>query len=557
MSMLHVICGSNGRLSRTALHTVLLLAVLCACGMSAASTQAAVSIEYPNFSNGNVSALQLNGAAQIAGPILRLTPAKGAQQSSAFYTTPIDPSQAWSTQFEISMYGNEGGVGPADGIVFVLQNDPRGTKAVLSSSESTEGGALGYSGINPSLGLEFDIYDRNQGDPFEAKHIGIIENGDPSKYVECATEGTVLTPCDKSFNFPLYSALSTPVVGWMTYDGANRLTVYANKEASKPATPLLQVEVNLGSLLGKSAFAGFTAATGGGNAIQEVRSWNFSGSVGIQGTPPKESPSPNNGLVGTATQVICNLVIATASDTCTATVGGAATFGNPTGAVKFTSTNGGVFSAGNSCNLVPTPFSGSVSSCSVQFLPPTNPSSLPAITASYLGDAHHNPSSGQTSYGSANSLSGYVEISSTATTSPNGKNVELPISCQFPCQISGELTSRPQFPAETASFAGFGASKAVLARAKKPSKKRKKVAKSVLLGKGSLTLSAPGKGTLVVKLNAKAKRALTKAKGRAIKGILTATVQTANGTLVKTEKKTITIRPAVKKHKKSKRSKRH
>ena len=59
------------------------------------------------------------------------------------------------------------------------------------------------------------------------------------------------------------------------------------------------------------------------------------------------------------TQVICNLVIATASDTCTATVadGAATEASNPTGTVAFTSASGGVFSAGNTCSLVSTPLS--------------------------------------------------------------------------------------------------------------------------------------------------------------------------------------------------------
>jgi hypothetical protein len=548
--MHHATDVSNGGIRRAALLKALLAITLIALGFAALASraQAAVSIEYPNFSSANVSALQLNGAAKVVPPALQLTPAEGGQQSSAFYNTPVDPSQAWSTQFEISM--SKSSSTPADGIVFVLQNDPRGAKAVAST---TEGGSLGFSGVNPSLGLEFDIYDFNPGDPLGTNHIGIIENGDTSKYVECATEGTVVAPCDKSFNFPLYSSISKPVFGWMTYDGANKLAVYASNEATKPATPLLQVEVNLGSLLGKSAFAGFTAATGSFDALQEVLNWNFSGTPGGASSPPGNPPSAS----ATTTQVICNLVIATASDTCTATVGGAASSGNPTGTVKFTSTNGGVFSAGNTCNLVSTPYSGNTASCSVQFLPPTNPSTFPAITASYLGDAHHNPSSGQTSYGPASSLSGDIEISSNATTSSNGSSVEVPVSCQFPCSITGELISGPEGSAITASLSGDNT--AVIAKAKKkPHKKKKKIAKSVLLGKGSLTLSKPGSGVLVIKLSGKAKLAIKKAKGKAIKGVLEITVSTVNGTLVKTEKKTITIRPAKKKpKKKSKHGKHH
>ncbi|HEY2141194.1 MAG TPA: hypothetical protein VGG98_03935 [Solirubrobacteraceae bacterium] len=533
--MLHAIGDSRGPIGRRTLRLVGLALVLCACGLSGRSAQAAVSIEYPNFSSANVSALQLNGAAEVVPPALRLTTAKGGLQSSAFYNTPVDPSQAWSTQFEISM--SEGSFPPADGIVFLLQNDPRGAQAVASTSE---GGALGYSGINPSLGLEFDIYNGNQGDP-SYDHIGIVENGDTGKYIECATEKPVVQPptCDKTFNFPLYSSIGKPVFGWMTYDGANKLAVYASNGETKPATPLLQVEVNLGSLLGKSAFAGFTAATGLDYAVQEVRSWNFSG------TPGSASPPPGNPLSAgaTTTQVICNLVIATASDTCTATVGGAASFGNPTGTVKFASTNGGVFSAGNTCNLVPTPYSGNTASCSVQFLPPTNPSTFPAITASYLGDAHHNPSAGQTNYGPASELTEHVELS-LAGTLTRGETVEVPIGCGFPCSVNGELgTGTGPGESPPGYSLALHPSQAVIAK-KGHGKKKKKTVKSVVLGTGSLTLTKPGKGLLTIKLTPKARRALKKAKGKSFKAALTVTIKTADGTLVGTKTEKITIRPA-------------
>ena len=85
----------------------------------------------------------------------------------------------------------------------------------------------------------------------------------------------------------------------------------------------------------------------------------------------------------TVSQVICNLVIATASDTCTATVADSAATEtkNPTGAVSFASAAGGVFPAGSTCMLVATPLSANTSSCSVTYLPPAAASAAPAITA--------------------------------------------------------------------------------------------------------------------------------------------------------------------------------
>ena len=110
-----------------------------------------------------------------------------------------------------------------------------------------------------------------------------------------------------------------------------------------------------------------------------------------------------------------------------------------------------------------------------------------------------------------------MTFSTRATLSANGGQVEVPVLCRFACAAVAGLSSGSNFAAETA-------------------------AKRVSLGKGTLRLSKPGKGVLKVALSAKARRALKKAAGRAVKGILEVTVRTASGTVVKVEKKTVTIR---------------
>lgn len=246
----------------------------------------------------------------------------------------------------------------------------------------------------------------------------------------------------------------------------------------------------------------------------------------------------------TATQVICNLVIATAQDTCTATVGDAAPAGstNPTGTVAFTSASGGVFIAGNTCNLAPTPLSGNTSSCSVQFLPPTLPSTLPAITANYAGDAIHSPSSGQTHYGSASELASHVELSELGTILPGGE-VTIPVGCGFPCALSGELTSPPGAALSSVSSVSIE----VASAAAHGKKKKKRKSKPVTLGKGSLKLVKGGKGTLKIKLNHKGRHALAHVKGKGAHVTLKLTIHTLSGVLVATETKRVKLVPARKK----------
>ena len=263
--------------------------------------------------------------------------------------------------------------------------------------------------------------------------------------------------------------------------------------------------------------------------------------------PPKPTSHP------TFTQVICNLVIATATDTCTATIGDAAPSGStvPTGTVTFATRNGGLFSTGNTCNLTPTPLSGNTSSCSVQFLPPSKPGTLPEIVGTYSGDSTHNSSSGETHYGPASSLEHLVDLSEAGTIHPGGE-VVVPIDCGFPCSASGLLNSGPDL-SSIASVASLSGEVEVVASSAAHGKKKKgKKLTPVLLGKGSVKLSTPGKGKLVIKPTAKGKRALASlGKRKKARLTLTVAVTTLNGTPVVTKKQHVTLRALVKKaHKK-------
>jgi hypothetical protein len=99
----------------------------------------------------------------------------------------------------------------------------------------------------------------------------------------------------------------------------------------------------------------------------------------------------------TKTQVFCNYIVASETDTCTATVADATGGGTiPTGTVKFTSGNGGAFQFGSACTLTKTPLS-TVSSCKIEgFIPPKGKPL--AVTGTYSGDAKLKPSSGVTQF---------------------------------------------------------------------------------------------------------------------------------------------------------------
>lgn len=159
------------------------------------------------------------------------------------------------------------------------------------------GGAHGYGApgaISPSVAVDISLFPQimNGGN----EQFGILENG--------------------KFLNPLATAPSSqllyghPFSVWVDYDAkSHALQVFESQAATKPATALVSATVDLGAVVGPSAYAGFTAGTGGLDANFDVLSWTVSGISDT--TPPavtcSASPAvlwpPNNKLVPISTAV--------------------------------------------------------------------------------------------------------------------------------------------------------------------------------------------------------------------------------------------------------------
>ncbi|WP_432887872.1 lectin-like domain-containing protein [Kribbella sp. CA-245084] len=224
----------------------------------AATTQ--VSFNYPNFSN--PSDLIMNAGAVIVGSALRLSDQNGYESRSAWHGTAVDGTQSFESKFTVAM--QHGGPDlPADGLAFVIQSAATGTSTV-----GEYGAGIGYSGISPSVDVEFDDW-QNEWDP-DANHIAISTNGEVSTPL-------VLAP-------PPFQLYGTPLTAWVSYDAtAHVLSVYASPSSVKPASPVVSTTVDVGSVLGTApAYAGFTGGTGSNYQDTDVTSWSF----GAPGSPP-------------------------------------------------------------------------------------------------------------------------------------------------------------------------------------------------------------------------------------------------------------------------------
>jgi hypothetical protein len=210
--------------------------------------------------------LTLNGNAGTLTPnsdcTLRLTSGL-AQSGSAFTTTPFslaaDASFSTFFCFELSEpvgIGDADGIG-ADGIVFAVQTQ--------SDSVGGGGGGIGFAGVAPSLGVEFDTFFNGSSSDPNGNHVGIDLDGD------------------------LVSVLTAPVAArmndgdlfcaWVDYNGArDELEVRLSQGQSRPTTPILVYSIDLPAQLGTTdAFVGFTSGSGSGGNKHEILNWTLVG----------------------------------------------------------------------------------------------------------------------------------------------------------------------------------------------------------------------------------------------------------------------------------------
>jgi hypothetical protein len=183
------------------------------------------------------------GPATISGDVLTLSTGAGSTARSAFYNYPL-----YIGAFTASYTYQDVGGGGADGVVFVLHNDPRGTTALGAA-----GGPLGYGGITPSVGLLFNIFGTAgiafrtngvTGAPYTASTPVNVAGGDPIDVVVRYASGVVQVTLSNTVSAATYG--TTYLVG------------------------------NLSTLVGgDTAYVGFTGSDGGVVSTQTISKFKY------------------------------------------------------------------------------------------------------------------------------------------------------------------------------------------------------------------------------------------------------------------------------------------
>ena len=212
----------------------------------------AACLDYPHFEG--ATGLNLLGDAVFADDVVLLNPASGGV-GAAWYGARRPVAAGFTADFTFRITPPGGG---ADGLAFVIQNQGIDQLGV-------SGGGIGYQGLPNSLAVELDTFPNFENSDPGQNHVAVQSLGTAANHAgQSATLGVATLPSFKDGEAHAVRVLYEP----------GTLSVFVDDMA----TPALVVPVDLSSLLALdngTAFAGFTAATGGFVEGHQIESWRL------------------------------------------------------------------------------------------------------------------------------------------------------------------------------------------------------------------------------------------------------------------------------------------
>jgi hypothetical protein len=214
----------------------------------------------PVFSHGFLAPLTqmtLNGGANLNGTSLQITDGHTSETRSAWYNTPVNVQQ-FTTSFDFQSTS-----AIADGFTFAIQGD--GLTAL-----GTAGGGLGYGGLPKSIAIKFDIYN-NAGEGTDS--TGLCVNGGGTSGLSTATT-TDVNLASTPINLRSGDIFNVE----MAYSGTTLTVVITDTVTNASATQAYTV--NIPAIVGgQTAYVGFTGASGGNVAVQNILNWSYTSPV--------------------------------------------------------------------------------------------------------------------------------------------------------------------------------------------------------------------------------------------------------------------------------------
>ncbi len=207
----------------------------------------ALLVSFSVAAQSSVKDFRLGGSAFILSEeCIRLTPDRPYISGSAWYKKPIDLNLPFEMQ--VSLVLGEKDLEGADGIVFVFH-------PVMQTGFRGEG--MGFAGLRPSLGIEFDTYQNYHLNDPSSDHLALMTDGQPFHRIGI-TRLTELPNLEDGTRHPLY-------ITWNPTE--KELKIYLDRElVGNYKTDLIN-----GVFGGNSTvFWGVTSATGRLSNYQDV-----------------------------------------------------------------------------------------------------------------------------------------------------------------------------------------------------------------------------------------------------------------------------------------------
>lgn len=220
--------------------------------------------ETVNFPSGFTStSLNLVGGATLKGTAVQLTDGGDNEARAAWYPTPVSV-QNFITDFNFQITNPN-----ADGFTFTLQNAGVG---VVGEG----GGSLGYQGIPKSVAVKFDLYN-NAGEGSDS--TGVYTGG-----------ATPYVPATDLSSTAINLHSGHPFHAHIVYNGTTLALTITDTTTGAAVTE--NYTVNIPSAVGgNTAYAGFTAGTGGEASTQQILNWTYGTSAVLTAATPTFLPA--------------------------------------------------------------------------------------------------------------------------------------------------------------------------------------------------------------------------------------------------------------------------
>lgn len=222
------------------------------------------------FSGYDVWLTGVNGTATVQSDnTVKLTTYTNTSQKGFVYLKEpiqIKPNTSFSTKFSFAIHLDNLGSNvlyAASGISFILHNDQIG----LSPPPV---GGMGHTWYQNIMSIAFDSQSSEGTNNLYDDAVFLRENSD---------ESTQLVKVNTSDPVEFVSIDREPRHAWIDYNGENNnIQVFLSVTNAKPATPIINHEINLHEIVGDQAYVGFGAGTGAPSvhtSTHEILDWEF------------------------------------------------------------------------------------------------------------------------------------------------------------------------------------------------------------------------------------------------------------------------------------------